>query len=181
MPRHKNQNHSSMITEPEWHVVYTYPNAEKQLHIRLLEKGIESYLPLYQEVRIRSNRKKTLEIPLFTSYLFTKVNNATIDKVRFSKGFASFVRFGGWWATIPDEQIATIQTIMEHKMPFALKTNSRGGAGDYVEITAGALTGKRGYVTHTRGKSHVVIEIDHTGYALGVEIDRRCISVLKTK
>ncbi len=168
-----------MITEPKWHVVYTYPNAEKQLHIRLLDKGVESYLPLYQEVRIRGNRKRTLEVPLFTSYLFTKVNNVTIDKVRFSKGFASFVQFEGQWATIPDEQIATIQTIMDRNMPFALHTNSRAVPGDFVEITAGVLKGKRGYVTHTRAKSHVVIEIDHTGYALGVEIDQRCITVLK--
>ncbi len=170
-----------MITEPEWHIVYTYPNAEKQLHTRLLDKGVESYLPLYKEVRRRSDRKKTLEIPLFTSYLFTKVNNATIDKVRFAKGFASFIQFEGIWATIPDEQIQTIQTVMEGNIPFALQTDSHAKAGDYVEITAGALKGKQGHVIHTRGKFQVAIQIDHTGYALGVEIDRRCISVLKTK
>ena len=170
-----------MITEPKWHVVYTYPNAEKQLHARLLDKGVESYLPMYKEVRRRSDRRKTLEIPLFTSYLFTKVNNATIDKVRFSKGFASFIRFNGQWATVPDEQIQTIRTIMENNIPYALQADSRSRSGDYVEITTGALKGKRGYITHTKGNFHVVIEIDHTGYALGVEIDRRCISVLKTK
>ena len=170
-----------MITGPKWHVVYTYPNAEKQLHTRLLDKGVESYLPVYKEVRFRSDRKKTLEIPLFTSYLFTKVNNVTIDKVRFSKGFASFIRFEGKWATIPDEQIQTIQTVLESNLPFALHTDSYAKAGDFVEITTGALKGKRGYVTHTKGNFQVAIEIDHTGYALGVEIDRRCISVLKIK
>ncbi|TRX47250.1 UpxY family transcription antiterminator [Fulvivirga sp. M361] len=170
-----------MITEPKWNVVYTYPNAEKQLHIRLLDKGVESYLPLYKEVRHLSNRKRILEVPLFTSYLFTKVNNVTIDKVRFSKGFASFIQFEGKYATIPDEHIQTIQIIMENNIPYALCTDSSAKSGDYVEITTGALKGKRGYVTHTKGNFHVLMEIDHTGYALGVEIDRRCISVLKTK
>ena len=56
-----------------WIVVRSKPRAEKIAHAQLLEKGIEAYLPLLKERRKWSDRKKWVEFPLFSSYLFARI------------------------------------------------------------------------------------------------------------
>ena len=171
-----------MITESKWHIVYTYPNAEKKLHERLLEREVESFLPMRKALSIRRDRKKMIHLPLFASYVFVKVNNATIDKVRYTKGFACFIQFEEKLATIPENQIQMIRTVTEKDIPFALHPDSYAKEGDEVLITVGALKGQYGRVRQlkqTKNRYLVVLQIHHTGYALAVEVDRKCVSVLK--
>ncbi len=171
-----------MITAPAWHVVYTYPNAEKKLYDRLLDKGLEAFLPIHKKWSIRSDRKKMIEAPLFPSYVFVKVNNATIDKVRYCKGFASFVQFEGKWATIGDDQIEMIKTVMASDVPYRLLPDSFAKEDDFVEVTLGALKGRQGrvkYIKQTKESCQVIMQVEHTGYALAVEVDRRCVRVLR--
>ena len=170
-----------MTGELAWHVAYTYPNAEKKMHERLLEKGLESFLPLQDRMSMRRDRKQRIQVPLFPSYVFVKLNNATMDKVRFCKGFASFVQFEGKWATVSEAQIQMIKTIVAADMPYVLHPDSYAKEGDFVEVTSGVLKGKQGRVKYTRqtiDKCQVVLQVNHTGYALAVEIDSRCVRVL---
>lgn len=170
-----------MTTNLAWHVAYTYPNAEKKMHERLAEKGVESFLPLQDRLSIRRDRKKMIKVPLFPSYVFVKVNNATIDKVRFCKGFASFVRFANHWATVSEDQIQMIRTVIASDMPYVLHPESYAKEGDYVKVSSGVLKGHLGRVKHikqTKDKCQVVLQVDHTGYALAVELDSRCVQVL---
>ena len=57
----------------QWIVVRSKPRAEKVAFDQLMKKGIEVYLPLVKERRKWSDRKKWVELPLFSSYLFAKV------------------------------------------------------------------------------------------------------------
>ena len=49
---------------PKWYAVYTRPRFEKQVGQRLLEEGIEAYVPLIKTMRQWSDRKKVVELPL---------------------------------------------------------------------------------------------------------------------
>jgi hypothetical protein len=44
--------------DPKWYAIYTNPRAEKQVRDRLLETGVEVFLPLQKTYRIWSDRKK---------------------------------------------------------------------------------------------------------------------------
>ena len=48
--------------EEKWYAIYTKPRAEKHVNQRLLEKGVETFLPLQKTYRIWSDRKKLVEI-----------------------------------------------------------------------------------------------------------------------
>ena len=157
-------------SEKKWCVVYTYPNAEKKLYNRLLEKGVEVFLPTQKAIRFWSDRKKTIEVPLFNSYVFTKVDNRSIETVRRTQGFASFVQFMGQPAVIPDDQIETIRMMVEGKAPVEVQPYTKG---EQVKIKEGPLKGRKGTVIRSNGKHQVAIEISHVGYALVVEVDQR--------
>ena len=49
-------------TGPKWYAVYTRPRFEKQVGQRLLEDGIEAYVPLIKTMRQWSDRKKVVEM-----------------------------------------------------------------------------------------------------------------------
>ena len=56
-----------------WYAVYTTSRAEKKVKQRLDESGIENYLPLRTEIRIWSDRKKKVSLPLIPGYIFVRI------------------------------------------------------------------------------------------------------------
>src|SRR5512140_1670119 len=87
VPTDKNPDNISVPLIPlkksdfHWYALYTRPRAEKMVYSRLEEGGIEAFLPLYKTLRKWSDRKKLVEKPLFSSYVFVNVNNTIRPKV----------------------------------------------------------------------------------------------------
>ena len=78
-------NHDSDTELPKlhvkyWYAVYVRSRHEKKVHQLLLEKGVESSLPLIKITRKWSDRKKKVEIPLFRGYVFVRID-VGIDKL----------------------------------------------------------------------------------------------------
>jgi transcriptional antiterminator RfaH len=61
--------------EPKWCVAYTRPKSERRVAASIAEMGIESYLPTHKVVRQWSDRKKKMDVPLFSNYVFVKVDD----------------------------------------------------------------------------------------------------------
>ncbi len=60
-------------TEAErWYGLHTRPRHEKIVAHRLEERGVTTFLPLVTEVHRWSDRKKTVQMPLFSCYVFAK-------------------------------------------------------------------------------------------------------------
>ena len=57
-----------------WYALYTFPRFEKKVYKRLVERGIEAYLPLQKKLRKWKDRKKWIEEPLIRSYIFVKIS-----------------------------------------------------------------------------------------------------------
>ena len=49
-----------------WYAVQTRARHEKTVEQRLLERGVTTFLPLVTEVHRWSDRKKSVQVPLFT-------------------------------------------------------------------------------------------------------------------
>jgi hypothetical protein len=77
----KTEGTSKKNTDPKWYAIYTNPRAEKLVRDRLLEAEVDVFLPLHKTFRIWSDRKKLVEVPLLTSYVFVKVCPVTFPKV----------------------------------------------------------------------------------------------------
>jgi transcription antitermination factor NusG len=63
-------NLNKNIEDPNWYAIFTKPRSEKKVHQRMLDQQIEAFLPLVKTVRQWSDRKKTVEVPLISSYVF---------------------------------------------------------------------------------------------------------------
>ena len=64
-----------------WYALQTRVHRERVVEQRLQERGVPTFLPTVTEVRRWSDRKKKVEFPLFTSYLFVKLTPSKIDRL----------------------------------------------------------------------------------------------------
>jgi transcriptional antiterminator RfaH len=67
--------------ENKWYALYTRPRAEKQVYQRLTEAGVETFLPLQKTYRMWSDRKKLVEKPLLSSYIFVNTKSKHFPEV----------------------------------------------------------------------------------------------------
>jgi len=155
--------------EPKWYAIYTNPRAEKQVRDRLLEAGVEVFLPLQKTYRIWSDRKKLVEQPLLSSYVFVKVVQKDFIRVYKISGVVRFVTFEGQPASIPQNQIDNLKLLINSDTEIEV-SSERFEKGDNVEVIRGALVGLTGELIKTGSHSRVVVRIDRLDQNLVVNI-----------
>ncbi len=155
----------------KWLAVYTRPRWEKKVDRLLKDKGFESYCPLNKVKRKWSDRVKTIEEPLFKSYVFVKVDESDRTNVRMTNGIINFVYWNGKPAIIKEKEINAIRNFLdeyehvEARLLIDLKVDQR------VLVTKGTFMGQEGKVLDVRRKTAKVV-IDSLGYMLVAYIER---------
>jgi transcription antitermination factor NusG len=162
-----------------WIVVRSKPRSEKIAYAQLKEKGIEAYLPLLKERRKWSDRKKWVEFPLFSSYLFAKIEIKNSIFILQTNGVSSLVKFGEEIAIAQDEVINAIRLAIDGG--YQLRPAEYFIAGNAVEVIEGPMRGVKGIVVQLKGKDRLVIKIDAIQQALSIDIDTRFIKNIKRK
>jgi transcription antitermination factor NusG len=162
-----------------WIVVRSKPRSEKVAYAQLKEKEIEAYLPLLKERRKWSDRKKWVEFPLFSSYLFAKIEIKNSIFVLQTNGVSSLVKFGEEIAIVQDEVVNAIKLAIDGG--YQLTPAEYFIAGNAVEVIEGPMRGVKGIVAQLKGKDRLVIKIDAIQQALSIDIDTRFIKNIKRK
>lgn len=144
---------------PRWYAIYTRPRAEKLVFSRLGETNVETFLPLQKTVRKWSDRRKVVEKPLISSYLFVKVRKKEFPKVYKISGVVKFISFEGVPVPIPQKQIDNLRLIVNSDAEIEV-TSESFAKGDNVEVVTGSLTGLSGELILIGGKKRVIVRID---------------------
>lgn len=156
-----------MTTLPvQWYAAYTFPKFEKKVHIELVRRNVEAYLPLQKVSRQWSDRIKKLEVPLFPNYVFIKTSDFERRELVTIHGLSYFVSFECRPATISDEDIATIKKLESE----SLEVESTLVEGTLVKVIRGPLAGLRGRLYVRKGKCRFGVRIDTINQSLSVEI-----------
>lgn len=149
-----------------WYVLYTNPKAEKKVAQQIAAMGYEVYCPLIQQVRQWSDRKKTVEVPLFNSYVFVNIEDSERHKVFDAKGVVRFLFWLGRPAVVKDEEIEEIKKwLNSQSVEFEIESLHEG---DFVEIKEGQFKGHSGIVQYIN-KNYVRIVIESIGFVLVVK------------
>jgi transcription antitermination factor NusG len=161
----------------KWLAIYTKPRWEKKVHQLLIDKGIESYCPLNKVKRKWSDRIKTVEEPLFKSYVFVKVTDDDRTKVRLTNGVVNFVYWNGKPAIIREKEIQTIKRFLDEHESVQLRP-MEFAVNQQVLITSGTFMDKRAIVVDVRRKE-VKVAIESLGQELVAYIDKTKLSILE--
>jgi len=143
----------------KWFALYTKSRSEKKVHKLLVEKGIEAYLPLEKKLKVWSDRKKWVEEPFIRSYIFVYVKESDLQKSLNTPGVVTVIRFEGKPASIREEQIKMIQSVLSSDMDYEISTETFE-PGEKVEIAQGDLKGLLGELVHHLNKYKVLIRIE---------------------
>jgi transcriptional antiterminator RfaH len=164
--------------ETKWYAVYTRPRFEKQVVKSLLDQGIEGYLPLIKTMRQWSDRKKMVEVPLFSSYVFVHIDRSAYDQVLQTLGVVKYISFEGKAACIPSDQIDKLRIIVDsnEKVETTWETSRKG---DSVVVTAGSLKGLKGELITEGDRKKVLVRIQGIDQNLTIEVHSSLIEPIK--
>ena len=165
-----------MNTETLWYAVYTKPRWEKKVAGLLTRKGIENYCPLNKVVKQWHDRKKLVEEPLFTSYVFVHITPAEVAAVKKTDGILNFVYWLGKPAVVRDEEIAIIHDFLDTYRDIRLE-KVRVNPADTVQIISGPLINRSGTVLEVYQKKVKVI-LPSLGYSMVAELERSSVEVV---
>jgi transcription antitermination factor NusG len=158
-------------TEEKWYAVYTHPRAEKQVYQRLEETGVDAYLPMQKTIRQWSDRRKLVEKPLLSSYVFVKVIQKNFPLVYRTYGVVKFVSFEGQPVAIPQKQIDTLRLLIDSNADIEV-SSEKFEKGDNVEVVSGALAGLTGELIKIGTRNRFVVRIDKLDQNLILKIPR---------
>lgn len=158
-----------MTVHKNWYVVYTRPRWEKKLHDGLLRQDLESFLPTYITIRQWSDRKKKVELPLFTSYLFVHVSKKEYYKVLNTDGAVKYIYYQGKPATVSEEIIDSIKRLINSNVEFEI-VSQKLPIGTKVIIKEGILKGIIGEIIQYKGSLRACIRVDQIDKSIFVSI-----------
>ena len=92
-----------------WYVLYCRSRNEKKIAITLEKMGIEVYCPMVSEVRQWSDRKKKVNTPLFTCYVFVKLKEKEREQVFQVTGVVRYLFWLGKPAVVKEDEVQTIR------------------------------------------------------------------------
>lgn len=159
------------ISELKWYAIYTRPRAEKLVYQRLIEEGIETFLPLQKTYRMWSDRKKLVEKPLLSSYIFVKTNKKNFPRVYKTSGVVKFISFEGQPVSIPQNQIDNLRLLINSDAEIEV-SSEKFAQGDNVEVINGSLVGLTGELIKIGSKNRVVVRIDRLDQNLILKIPK---------
>lgn len=145
-----------------WYAIYTRSRFEKRTHALLVERHIEAYLPLMKSWRVWSDRRKQIEVPLMSSYLFVRTDAACHGdhlEILNTPGVVRFIAFEGKPVPIPDHQIHSLKLMSKEGVDMACMEVSPP-PGTPVIIERGPLKGLIGEVVHSGTGKKVIVRIN---------------------
>lgn len=160
----------NIVQDKIWYALYTKSRAEKKVLNQLTLMGIHAYLPLKRELRQWSDRKKWVESPIISSYIFIQIHPSDYNRVFEVSGVVAYVSYKGKAISIPEEQIDAMRRAIENKLNFSVETDSIK-KGQVVTVTTGPLKGISGKVLEVRGERKLYMQISKIGYTLVVNLD----------
>ncbi|MCX7863278.1 MAG: UpxY family transcription antiterminator [Bacteroidales bacterium] len=166
------------MSEKKWHVLYTRSRFEKKVYTLLIEKGIETYLPLQKTIRQWKDRKKMVEEPLFRSYCFVKVNAKDYQLPLTIEGVVKYVWFDGKPATIHEHEIEFLKKACNSKYKIDVVESQNFVVGQKVRVDRGMFTGYEGEIVKLNGKYNVLFKISHLPGSLLIHIPKHYLKVL---
>ena len=164
------------LGQPAWYVVRTRARHEKSVRDQLIAKGIHQFLPLWYKRSIWKDRVKTVELPLFSGYLFVSLALQDRLPVLQTLGVAGFLTLQGRPVAVADGEVEALQSMTARRLGYEPHPVLREGTR--VRVKNGFLTGAEGVLVGRRQRYRLVINVELIHQAVVVDIESADVEVL---
>jgi len=165
--------------KPHWYAVFTRSHFEKKLASELTAKGVENYVPLFQELHQWKDRKKLVELPVFPSYVFAHFVDTGAQRLQILKcpGTVRILGIEGRLEPIPELEIESIRRLLSADVPCFAHPFLKEGA--WVRVKRGSLKGLEGLLVRVKNKTRLVLSVTLLSQAVATEIDIHDVGVIR--
>ena len=162
---------SHFADEPNWLVLFTRIKFEKRIAEELALKNIECYVPMRTTFRKWSDRIKRVDVPLFNSYVFTRIRSRDKHNVLQVPGVIKLLSNGTQPAPVSQQEIDRIRLIESSRL--LVEPENFYVAGEKVCVVNGPFTGMEGLLLMRLGGARLVIKIALLKQALSIQISEQ--------
>jgi len=155
--------------EGNWYALYTCARHEKRVANQIERRNFSCFLPLYRSVRRWKDRRKELELALFPSYVFVRMELEKRLQVLQLPGVVRLVSFNGQPVALPADEIEALQERLSGDVKVEPHPYLR--AGRRVRVRSGAMQGLEGIVVRRKDRCRVIFSIDLIQRSVAVEVD----------
>lgn len=169
-PKKADSPSARQLLEEPWYAIQTRYRFENKIAAQLQSKGVETFLPVFNEVHRWTDRQKTISLPLFSGYVFVRLHTSAPSRanVLHTEGVIGFVNVHGEASPIPSRQIDDLRTLLAQKLPCSLHAFLK--VGQRVRIRGGCLHGLEGILAQS-GPKTLVISIECIQRSMAVTIE----------
>jgi len=159
--------------DTQWYAVHTRSNFEARCEQELRLKGVDSYLPAFEEVHDWKDRRSKVRVPLFPSYVFARLVDTAEARIRVlrSAGVVRILGTGSAIEPVPEQELDAIRRLLAS----GRRCLGHPGLlpGTRVEVVSGPLRGVEGTLVRVRNESRLHCSVGMLGRSVSVEIDTR--------
>jgi transcription antitermination factor NusG len=166
------------LEDARWFAIHTVARHEKRVDALLQEKRVDTFLPLLRQVRQWSDRRSTVEVPLFSCYVFVNLAPTPEErtKILHTPGVLGFVGNERQGTPIPTEQIESLQTALSREIPCVPYPYLH--AGTRVRIRGGALNGVEGILVQQREDRSLVVSVELLQRSVAIRVEGYDVEVI---
>ncbi len=161
-----------MDNELNWYAAHVRSRHEFQVYDRLAKTGTEAFLPVVERLNRWKDRKKLINFPLFSGYLFVHIPDNYQERVCVLKTKGVVRLLGaepGRPEAVPEEQIISLKRLADNKA--SLDPYPYLKEGQRVRIRRGPLTGVEGILIEKPGQHILVLSVDIIQQGVSLKIE----------
>ena len=160
----------SETLNPAWYAVQTSYRCEQRVAADLTMKGFRTYLPLLREVRQWTDRRKVIDMPAFSGYLFLHCAPSLRNRVRVLETSGIVRLLGGNHAPsqVSEREIEDVRRAIDSGVPCG--TCDALTPGTLVRVTRGALAGVQGRLARIKNSLRLIVTITAFAQAISAEL-----------
>jgi transcription antitermination factor NusG len=151
-----------------WFAAFTMSRHEKSVEQQLRVRSIESFLPIYEKRRQwKDGSKGTLQLPLFSNYIFVRIGCGERIPVLNAPGVISIVG-GAKPLPVPDSYIDFLREGIRHRK---IEPHPYISVGTRVRIRSGVMAGIEGVLLRRKSNFRVVLTLEMIMKSVTVEVE----------
>ena len=157
--------------ERKWYVAYVRLFHERKTAEKLAAMGIESFVPVREEIHQWSQRKKKVMRVLIPQIIFIHATPKERLEALTLASISHYMVLRGEHtpAVIPDRQMQQFMFMVDYSEESIEMYNSPLQPGQSIKVIKGPLAGMEGELMEIEGKSKVIVRLDLLGCA-GVDM-----------
>ena len=150
-----------------WYVIYTKPRGEKKAEEQLLSLGINAYCPTRSEIRLWSDRKKRIQVPVLPSMVLVNIDDKDINRVFESPEVVRYMFWLGQRAIVRQSEVDILKKYLKGDFNFINSKLSDIKVGDNFSLSS--FNNETGIVNRI-SNNNIWVYLKSIGYSVKLKL-----------